>query len=95
MNEQEFPSQCDVAAQLEDIWSELNTSERAALTEGLDVRLQVLEDGSWDILTGDPCYDTDHRGYWGAGVLGQDTDCNELAGELLDEVMEHESHRKG
>jgi hypothetical protein len=53
--------------------------------EGVEVRLQVV-DGSWELHTGDPCYDTDHRGYWGAGTLTPDTNCRELAAELIDEA---------
>jgi hypothetical protein len=32
-----------------------------------DYRLQVLDDGTWCIRVGDPSYDTDHHGSWGAG----------------------------
>lgn len=34
----------------------------------LDVRLQCTEDG-WELHTGDPSYDTDHRGVWGASEV--------------------------
>lgn len=35
----------------------------------IDVRLQVLENGTWAIHTGNSSYDQDHRGYWGASCL--------------------------
>lgn len=34
-----------------------------------DVRLHVWPDGEWTIHYGDPSYDQDHRGYWGAGSV--------------------------
>ncbi len=55
---------------------------------GMDVRLQVLSSGRWYLHTGDPSYDTDHTGYWGDGFLAPDTDCKELAKDLLDECKE-------
>jgi hypothetical protein len=35
----------------------------------VDVRLQVYPNSAWSIHVGDPCYDTDHQGYWGASYL--------------------------
>ncbi len=54
----------------------------------LDVRLQCV-DGAWSLHEGDPQYDTDHRGYWGAGSLSPRTNCRELARELIDEAKDH------
>ena len=34
-----------------------------------DVRLQVYEDGTWALRTGESDYDQDHRGFWGAGAF--------------------------
>jgi len=34
----------------------------------MDFRIQFLE-GDWTVLTGDPQFDTDHRGYWGYGSI--------------------------
>lgn len=55
----------------------------------IDVRLQVLPSGDWDILYGDPSYDLDHRGYWGSGSISPTTNCAELARELLEEAKDH------
>ncbi len=55
---------------------------------GMDVRLQVQK-GGWSLRTGDSSYDLDHCGWWGAGFLTQDTDCEELADELISEAMDH------
>lgn len=38
----------------------------------IDVRLQVWEDGSWTVHTGDSCFDQDHRGFWGSASVGAD-----------------------
>lgn len=54
----------------------------------IDVRLQVMDNGSWYLHTGDPQFDTDHRGYWGSGYLTADTDCRELAYELIEEARD-------
>ncbi len=55
----------------------------------MDVRLQVYPNGQWCVRTGDACYDSDHRGYWGAGSLAWDTDCEDLAAGLIDEAKDH------
>lgn len=57
-------------------------------TDGyVDVRLRYHE-GSITIKTGDPQFDQDHRGFWGAGVVAPDTDVEELFKELKEELME-------
>lgn len=35
----------------------------------LDVRLQVTSEGDWNVLWGDPSYDTDHTGVWGSDSI--------------------------
>jgi hypothetical protein len=50
-----------------------------------EVRLQVCELG-WDLHTGDPSFDQDHGGYWGAGVLTRSSNCRALAAELIEEA---------
>jgi hypothetical protein len=55
-----------------------------------DVRLQV-HGGSWSLHSGDAQYDTDHRGYWGAGSVSKDDSQASLrttAKELIAEVEE-------
>lgn len=57
----------------------------------MDVRLQLSADGSsWSLHTGDPCYDTDHSGFWGASTLGKsaDEDIHAVAVELLEGALE-------
>lgn len=63
--------------------SELSPADMAALLD------------SWELKTGLPCYDTDHRGYWGAGVVSADDasrDMAALAKDLLEEALEALSH---
>lgn len=57
----------------------------------MEVRLQVHDDGTWSIHTGDPQYDQDHRGAWGDAVVafegapdGTTFDAEETADELID-----------
>lgn len=76
-----WPSIAKVQYELEDI-------QRYCGHEEPDVRLNVQESGAWCVLWGDPSYDTDHRGFWGASTLDQDTDCKELARDLLDQAKE-------
>jgi hypothetical protein len=60
--------------------------------EGCDVRLQVYEDSSFQLHSGDSSYDQDHRGYWGAGYVpgGKITLklASEIAKGMIDEVLE-------
>lgn len=80
-----FPSIKDVAADLRDV-------KRAILGDDIpdtDVRLQVESSGAWTIHTGDPCYDTDHRGFWGAGSIDRRTNCRDLACDLIDQAKDH------
>lgn len=54
------------------------------------VRLQVV-DGSWHLHSGDPQYDTDHRGSWGYGYAYYSmtkTAIKALAKELITEAMD-------
>lgn len=64
--------------------------------EGCDVRLQVYEDGSWAVRSGDASYDQDHRGYIGASsVPGHDRkfDARAIARDLLDQCREAKASR--
>jgi hypothetical protein len=51
----------------------------------IDIRLQ-WHDGKWAIRTGDSSYDQDRRGYWGASSITPDTEYEELAKDLIDQV---------
>jgi hypothetical protein len=53
-----------------------------------DIRLQV-RGGGWRIHVGGASYDQDHGGYWGASGVGPDTDCADLAADLIDQAQEH------
>jgi len=60
--------------------------------ESTDVRVQVTDGGSWSLHTGDAQYDTDHRGYWGAGSIVADDDDATLGrtlADLVDQACDH------
>jgi hypothetical protein len=51
--------------------------DEAGDDEGLEFRIFIRPDGNLELAVGDPCYDTDHRGYCGAGTI--------VAGDSLDD----------
>jgi len=58
---------------------------------GIDVRLQVMDDGSYEHHSGDASYDTDHRGFWGCGTVAPEDDdvaLTALAREIVAEVLD-------
>ena len=64
---------------------EVDTEDR-----GIEIRLQVV-DGSYHVLSGDPQYDTDHRGFWGSAYIPVRTtkqESKDTARELIDSVWE-------
>ena len=62
---------------------------------GVDVRLQVSA-ADWTLHTGDPSYDTDHRGFWGAGFLPYGrTNLRELARDLISEARDQWANEHG
>lgn len=86
----EVPSIAEVVKELKAIKREIVKGEVSA-DEPLEIRLQVLSNGQWTVHYGDPGYDTDHHGYWGAGSLSGDEDEGELewtAREMIEEVEE-------
>lgn len=68
-----FPSIRDVAHSLQNIHSDLLTATDGGDELGedgrVDVRLQVYPGGDWEVHSGDPSYDTDHRGFWGCASI--------------------------
>ena len=65
---------------------EVDTEDR-----GIEIRLQVV-DGSYHVLSGDPQYDTDHRGFWGCAFLPirpTTQDLKDTAKELIDNTYEN------
>ena len=103
----------DIKAVHEEYWNaNFDSEEYERLTytgvldtddHGIELRLQVV-DGSWYLHSGDPQYDTDHRGYWGCAflpVLDEDENgdhyaiesytkkqCREISIDLLESVAE-------
>mgnify|MGYP003136332337 FL=1 len=64
---------------------EVNTEDR-----GIEIRLQVV-DGSYHVLSGDPQYDTNNKGFWGCAYLPirpANEDIKNTASELIDSAYE-------
>lgn len=53
----------------------------------VDVRLNINEAGHISVIWGDSQYDTDHRGLWGYSTLLLYSDCEEVANELIDDLL--------
>ena len=80
-----------------DIYEQLTASIADArphaddFTEGgeafMDVRVQAL-DGEYILHTGDACYDTDHRGHWGATSIDVLTANNREIGNVTHDLLE-------
>lgn len=71
---------------IKDVAYELRQRKRWMEGDYIDVRLQVMSDGSWAIHTGDAQYDTDHRGYWWNETLTKRSNCRDLARDMICEV---------
>lgn len=88
-----WPNIQDVAAELRSINSEVSEEidEETGEPYGIEVRLQVLPNGDWQVWWGDPQYDTDHRGYWGASQVpgsGRRFNSKEIARDLIEEAKD-------
>lgn len=60
---------------------------------GLELRVQFQPTGAYRLHVGDPRYDTDHTGFWGAGSIrvGQpvtDLDCQREARNLVEDLLD-------
>jgi hypothetical protein len=76
---------------LDSVISDLSWIQLPADLDETDVRLQLHEDGSYDIHTGCAQYDLDHRGYWGAGTLARERspqDRIDLARDLIEQAFD-------
>ncbi len=93
----EWPSVADVARKLREVHSCFDPSTGSYADPAdddafVEVRLQVYPDGQWAIREGDPSFDTDHHGFWGAGSVpawNEPFESHEMAAELLYQAMEH------
>jgi len=93
----------DIALELHFEWLSMKSSFKRDELEaeddnaGIDIRLAV-EDGSWEILTGDSQFDTFQGDYCASGFLDYDWEeseaeelCNTLAKELIESIVEEEA----
>lgn len=89
-----FPSVKEVVAELRPIKLEANRLRKEAGEEGcpedfyIEVRLQVWENGDWNVHSGDPSCDDDHTGFWGMDSVGPDSDLREIARGMIEEVKD-------
>jgi len=94
-HKQPWPKLSEIVSELK--WTNKDVKlSKADAAEGVDVRLQVMDDGEWILHVGLSDYDQDHRGYWGAaGVPGNGRRFNAtaVARDLLEQAKEH--HAQG
>ena len=83
-----MPTLEEVKAELERIIAFTNFDDLGQDDGYIDVRLRVFE-GDWEVKFGDSQYDTDHRGDWGYSAICEDSDLEEIAQELIDEVLDN------
>ena len=93
LSENDFPTVQEIAEALAHVPAcvEPEMIEQGENVASIDVRLQVLGDGTWSVHTGDASYDQDHRGYWSCGcVVAEDTpeDLMALAKDLREQALE-------
>jgi hypothetical protein len=77
----------DLVWTLDNVRRDARKADRSLIE--IDVRLR-LHEGEWTVLWGDPSFDLDHRGHWGASTLDLTDDgssyLSEVAGELIAQV---------
>ena len=83
------PSRRALTAHLRDIQNWLRSLPPEDLWDhpGTDIRLQVVDE-SWAVHHGDPGYDLDHRGFWGAGWLPSTGGVSDIARDLIEQVRD-------
>jgi hypothetical protein len=79
----QWPTNAEIVQELEHVQEDAHDADPSLVS--VEVRLQVLDNEYWCVRWGDPSFDTDHNGYWGASILelAADTDLRELANDLL------------
>ncbi len=90
-----FPTIKELTAEVEAYSRDLAAYDEADLMDGDgevygEIRLQVTDSG-WSVQTGDPSYDLDHRGFWGASSIEPDASyaqCREIAKGLIEEARD-------
>lgn len=91
MAELQFPTVDDLLDELREIREQaqsIHDLDPRDESKWIDVRLQVCEDGEWNIYTGDTQHDDDHGGYWGFDTIGPRSDIKEIAEGLIEEAKD-------
>lgn len=70
-------------------WSDIEELHDPDQDKHVPVRLQVRGWNPFDfqVHVGDPSFDKDHRGDWGASLVSPDTDLSQLSVRLLEEAQ--------
>lgn len=90
-----FPSVVSIRIAIANVWRDLrkigrNECVRSEDDAGIDVRLQVHENGNWIVRVGSADYDSDHRGFWGASFVPYErTNLTDIARDLIEQAKEH------
>jgi hypothetical protein len=87
----DYPTLADLTKDLRAERDAARNPWNCADPEGYDIRLQVVPGEGWSTHCGDPSYDQDHRGYWGAGMIRASMTVKEvrdLARDLLDQARD-------
>lgn len=85
----DLPSVREVGKELRELSREFPEVDRGEADTEIEVRLQVLPDGTWQVHYGDPGFDTDHQGYWGSTFILPHIsrmEAEEAAHEMLSQV---------
>lgn len=91
-----FPSVASVRSILRNVWQSMRKEGKENYVSfdgdfvGMDVRLQVRENGRWQINCGLSDYDQDHRGFWGASSIPfARSNLTDIAKDLIEQAKEH------
>ena len=70
----------DVESSRDDTYSSGPTGDDS---DYIEFRLFLRPEGALELAIGDPCFDTDHRGYCGAGTVSADDTAADILAEIV------------
>lgn len=85
-----FPTVAQLVALFEAELADFAKLKSTRQGDALEVRLQCTA-SRWKLHTGDPSYDTDHKGHWGASQISPDDDetaLREIAADMIEQVRD-------
>jgi len=80
----------DLRRELDDFETVTGRRELDEMDDGdtLDFRIFIRPDGALDLAVGAPCYDTDHRGYCGAGAVSPHDDNADIRAAIIGAIAD-------